>query len=319
MNAERLSAMKIANSNNEKMAGCRVFLTVLDACGIGAMPDAQDFNDPPGANTIGNVARACGGLRLPHLGQLGLTRLLDVEGTNDAENVIGSYGTVTLKSPGKDTTTGHWEIGGIVLDEPFDVFPEGFPGEIIDRFVRETDCGGVLANHPASGTAVIDQYRGEHELTGKPIVYTSADSVFQIACDVDIVPVEKLYEWCEAARSILSDVANVGRVIARPYQLVDGQPQRLGGKRRDYAVPPPQRTMLNDIQDAGGDVFAIGKIEDIFLGAGISHSRHTGGNSEGIAATLDAIKGRFTSDSEEQLTIDGERPQLVFTNLVFHY
>lgn len=298
------------------MSNKRVFLIVLDGCGIGAMPDAAAYNDPPGANTIGNVGHACGGLNLPNLARLGLRRLVDVPGTDDSSKPIGQWGRVRLKSPGKDTTTGHWEIAGIVLDRAFDLFPDGFPIQIIDEFLQRAGCNRVLGNCHASGTDIIEAFRQQHSKSGDPIVYTSADSVFQIAADVDVVPLEQLYEWCSVAREILNKRANVGRVIARPFQVTDGVAKRLSKQRRDFAVPPPQRTILNDIEDAGGEVFAVGKIEDIFLGSGITYSCHTSGNSEGIAVTMQAIRGQFRTDSGESATVDGDRPQLVFVNLV---
>lgn len=298
------------------MSGQRVILVVLDGCGIGAMPDAEQYKDPPGANTIGNVARACDGIRLPNLASLGLRRLVDIHGTTDVTQPIGQWARVCLKSPGKDTTTGHWEIAGILLDQPFDLFPNGFPPHIINAFLERTGCDGVLANCHASGTVVIQNYHQQHSDSGQPIVYTSADSVFQIAADVDTVPLDRLYEWCRHAREVLNDRANVGRVIARPYQVTDGIPQRLGKQRRDFAVPPPQPTLLNAVEHAGGEVFAVGKIEDIFLGNGVTHARHTSGNQEGMDVTMQAIHGLFHSDSGSQIEVDGSRPQLIFTNLV---
>lgn len=298
------------------MSQRRVFLVVMDACGIGAMPDATAFGDPPGANTLGNVASACGGLHLPNLGRMGLGNLTEIAGTPPCQNPIASFGKATLASPGKDTTTGHWEIAGIVLDKAFDVFPDGFPDQIINSLLNQIQCEGFFGNVPASGTAIIDQYHKQHAETGWPIIYTSADSVFQIAADIDIVPITTLYKWCEVARKILDEQLNVGRVIARPYRMENGVPTRQNGLRRDYAVPPTSTTVLDDILAGGGQVFGIGKIADIFLGQGISASVHTKSNADGIAKTLDCMQGTFVADDGTTFGVNGEVPQLVFVNLV---
>lgn len=260
----------------------RVFLIVIDGLGVGAMPDAGSFGDDPSCNTLGNVARACGGLSLPCLGRLGLGNITAVEGVPATDSPLASYGRMLERSLGKDTTTGHWELAGLVLHRPFQVYPEGFPAVLMDRFVAETGCGGYLGNIPASGTAIIEEFDGQHRATGHPIIYTSADSVFQIACNVDVVPLDQLYAWCEAARRILDDGYSVSRVIARPYQEVDGKLARLGSKRHDYSVPPPNGSVLESLRDSGARVVGVGKIADIFLGQGITHSVHTSGNSDGL-------------------------------------
>ena len=220
-------------------------------------------------------------------------------------------------SKGKDTTTGHWEMAGLVLDVPFRVYPEGFPGEIIDEFVQKTCCKGILGNYPASGTKIIEDLNEEHHKTGFPIVYTSADSVFQIAVDVDVVPLEKLYEYCKIAREILHGEHNVSRVIARPYHIVDGKPVRISKDRRDYSVVPPKPTVLNEILEKGGRVLGIGKIEDIFVKSGVSHAIHTGSNTEGLKLTLAAVKNELEMSSL-RISEAEKNPkfELIFTNLV---
>jgi len=239
-------------------------------------------------------------------------------GIKKVEKPLGTYATLTEKSKGKDTTTGHWEMMGIVLDRPFATFPEGFPPEIIDKFVKETNCVGVLANRPASGTAIIAELNDEHHKTKFPIVYTSADSVFQIAVDTDLIPLETLYDWCRIARKILTDGNYyVSRVIARPYKIIDGKPTRISKDRRDYSIEPVAPTYMNEIKDDGGKVVAIGKIEDIFAKSGITHAIHTGSNKEGLDLTLKAVKNELPL--EDIAYIKGKKyknRELIFTNLV---
>ena len=222
------------------------------------------------------------------------------------------------KSKGKDTTTGHWELAGLVSEKPFATFPEGFPQELIEKFIEETNCGGILANCPASGTAIIEQLNEEHHRTKFPIVYTSADSVFQIALDTDLIPLETLYRWCETARRILDEGDyNVSRVIARPYKIIDGKPTRISKDRRDYSMVP-SHTLLNDIKDAGMKVVAIGKIEDIFSKSGITHAIHTGSNKEGLELTLKAIKEELPLEpiAYTDYKAGSSENYLIFTNLV---
>ena len=221
------------------------------------------------------------------------------------------------KSKGKDTTTGHWEMAGIVSSKPFATFPDGFPDELIEKFIKETNCGGILANKPASGTAVIAELNEEHHKTKFPIVYTSADSVFQIAVDTNLIPLETLYKWCETARRILDeDNWNVSRVIARPYKIIDGKPARISKDRRDYSMVP-SHTVLNDIKDAGAKVIGIGKIEDIFSKSGITHAIHTGSNKEGLELTLKAVKNELDLDKIAYKNINiTNNAELIFTNLV---
>ena len=297
----------------------RAIIMVIDSMGIGAMDDCRDFGDVPECNTLKNVCKFNGGLNVPNIEKLGLGNIQDFMGISPVENPIGSYGTMIEKSKGKDTTTGHWEMAGLVSEKPFATFPNGFPDELIEKFIQETNCGGILANRPASGTAIIAELNEEHHKTGFPIVYTSADSVFQIALDTDFIPLETLYKWCEIARRLLDEGNyNVSRVIARPYKIIDGKPTRISKDRRDYSMVP-SHTVLNDLKDEGKQVIAIGKIEDIFSKSGITHAIHTGSNREGLELTLKAVKGELNLDeiaydkNHSQLTTHNS---LIFTNLV---
>ena len=295
----------------------RAIVIVIDSMGIGAMPDCREFGDIPECNTLKNVCEFNGGLKIPVLEKMGLGNIQDFKGISPVENPIAKYGTMVEKSKGKDTTTGHWEIAGLVSEQPFATFPEGFPKKLIDEFIEVTGCGGVLANCPASGTAIIEKLNDEHHKTKFPIVYTSADSVFQIALDTDLIPLETLYDWCEKARKILDEGNyNVSRVIARPYKIIDGKPTRISKDRRDYSMVP-KHTVLNEIKDAGGKVIGIGKIEDIFSKSGITHAIHTGSNREGLELTLKAVKNEL--DLEKIAYSDykgGGDFTLIFTNLV---
>lgn len=296
----------------------RAIIMVIDSMGIGAMPDCRDFGDIPECNTLKHVCEFNNGLSVPNLEKMGLGNIQDFMGIKKEENPIATYATLVEKSKGKDTTTGHWEMTGIVLDRPFATFPNGFPPEIIDKFVSETNCGGVLANRPASGTAIIAELNDEHHATKFPIVYTSADSVFQIAVDTDLIPLETLYEWCRIARKILTDGNYyVSRVIARPYKIIDGKPTRISKDRRDYSIEPVAPTVLNEIKDNGGKVVGIGKIEDIFSKYGITHAIHTGSNKEGLELTLKAVKRELPLENiayEKDKNYNDK--ELIFTNLV---
>lgn len=296
----------------------RAIIMVIDSMGIGAMPDCREFNDIPECNTLKHVCEYNKGLNVPNLEKMGLGNIQDFEGIKPVENPIATFGTLVEKSKGKDTTTGHWEIAGITLDRPFATFPNGFPPEIIDEFVEKTRCCGVLANCPASGTAIIEKLNDEHHATKFPIVYTSADSVFQIAVDTDLIPLETLYNWCEIARKILTDGGHyVSRVIARPYKIIDGKPTRISKDRRDYSIEPVSPTLLNEVKDEGGKVIGIGKIEDIFSKSGITHAIHTGSNKEGLELTLQAIKDELPL--EEIAYEKGKNytdKEIIFTNLV---
>lgn len=296
----------------------RVIIIVIDSMGCGAMSDCELYGDIKECNTLGNVARAVGGLKIPNLSRLGLANIIPVEGAPRVDNPIGQYAKLLEKSKGKDTTTGHWEMAGLVLDEPFRTYPEGFPEEVIEKFIEQTNCGGVLANCPASGTAIIEQLYKEHQRTKYPIVYTSADSVFQIAVDVDVVPLETLYKWCKIAREILNGEYNTSRVIARPFWMVDGKPVRISKDRRDFSVAPPRKTVLNKIADNGGIVFGIGKIEDIFVKSGITHAIHTGSNKEGLELTIKAVNREINQDALKIVdkAFSYDEPELIFTNLV---
>lgn len=295
----------------------RAIIMVIDSMGTGAMPDCREFNDTPECNTLKNVCEFNNGLNVPNMEKMGLGNIQDYKGIKKVENPTAQYGTMEEKSKGKDTTTGHWEMAGLVSSKPFATFPEGFPDELIEKFIKETNCGGILANKPASGTAVIAELNEEHHKTKFPIVYTSADSVFQIAVDTDLIPLETLYKWCETARRILDeDDWNVSRVIARPYKIIDGKPARISKDRRDYSMVP-SHTVLNDIKDAGAKVIGIGKIEDIFSKSGITHAIHTGSNKEGLELTLKAIKNELDLDKIAYKDINiTNNAELIFTNLV---
>ncbi len=295
----------------------RAIVVVIDSMGTGAMPDCREFNDIPECNTLKNVCEFNNGLNVPNMEKMGLGNIQDYKGIKKVENPTAQYGTMEEKSKGKDTTTGHWEMAGLVSSKPFETFPDGFPDELIEKFIKETNCGGILANKPASGTAVIAELNEEHHKTKYPIVYTSADSVFQIAVDTNLIPLETLYKWCETARRILDeDNWNVSRVIARPYKIIDGKPARISKDRRDYSMVP-SHTVLNDIKDAGAKVIGIGKIEDIFSKSGITHAIHTGSNKEGLELTLKAVKNELDLDKIAYKNINiTNNAELIFTNLV---
>jgi phosphopentomutase len=265
----------------QHLAPTRAIVLVLDGAGIGELPDAADYGDE-GSNTIGNVARVAG-LRVPTLARLGLSRVVDLGGGATVTAPAGAFGRMAEASPGKDSVTGHWELAGLRLDRPFPVFPHGFPPEILgpfeDRIGRE-----ALANKAASGTVIIDELGDLHVRTGQPIVYTSADSVFQIATHESVVPVDELYRWCEIAFEIACQAHGVGRVIARPFVGESGGYTRDSARRRDFALPPRGQTLLDRLTAAGVPVVAIGKIEDLFAGRGISRSTHTRSDAEGMHA-----------------------------------
>jgi phosphopentomutase len=255
----------------------RVILIVLDSAGVGALPDAAAYGDV-GSNTLGNIARVAP-LRVPGLRSLGLDRIVDI-GHRSAAEPLGAYGRMAERSPGKDSVTGHWELAGLVLDRPFPTFPDGYPPEVIAEFEHRIGRG-TLANTVASGTTIIEQLGDEHVKTGRPIVYTSADSVFQIAAHEDVVPVEELYRWCEIAYEIVGKGMGVGRVIARPFEGKSGSFKRTAN-RRDYALTPFAPTLLDRLKDADLPVVAIGKIEDLFAGRGITLAVHTASDDEGM-------------------------------------
>ncbi len=260
----------------------RFLILVADSAGCGAMPDASEYGDE-GSNTIGNTSRAVGGLTLPTLGRMGLGHVTAIEGVPPDPRPAAFHGRMAERSRGKDTVTGHWEMMGVVLAEGLALFPNGFPPEIVEPFVRETGVPGVLANRAASGTAIIQELGEEHQRTGKPIVYTSADSVFQIAAHEDTVPLERLYEWCRVARRQL-DPWRVARVIARPFVGTPGKYQRTY-HRKDFAMATPGTTVLERLVEAGVPVIAVGKIADVFDRKGITEEVHTEGNADGLART----------------------------------
>jgi phosphopentomutase len=277
----------------------RALLLVCDSFGVGEAPDADAYGDR-GADTIGNTARRVGGLDAPNLAALGLGLLTEAPGIEPRASTGTAHGKMQERSAGKDTTTGHWEVCGLIVDRPFPTYPDGFPPEVIGPF---EDAVGrqVLGNRAASGTEIIAELGEEHVRSGRPIVYTSADSVFQIASHKDVVPLEQLYEWCRIARTILDGEHRVGRVIARPFVGEPGSFTRTH-ERRDFSVEPFGPTYLDRVKDHGVPVFGVGKIPDIFAGHGLTESEHSDSNEHGVDLTVHYL-GR--SD-----------PGLVVTNLV---
>ncbi|MDO4833773.1 MAG: phosphopentomutase [Bacillota bacterium] len=295
--------------NFERGKKMRATIIVLDSLGVGQLPDAADYGDE-GADTLGHILDSSG-LKIPNLCSLGLG---NIDGDSDScgqakvaggrlavDNPTGIYCRLAEKSAGKDTITGHWEIAGIETKIPFKTYHDGFPKELMDEFVRVTGRG-YLGNCVASGTEIIEELGDEHERTGKLIVYTSADSVFQVAANTDVVPLEELYDICAKARKLLRGKYSCGRVIARPYVKGDDGKRTRTADRHDYAVSPPEDTMLDLISRSGQTVYAIGKIRDIFNGSGVTESIHTESNDDGVTKTIEALKRDF----------DG----LIFTNLV---
>ena len=266
----------------------RIFLIVLDSFGIGNAPDAEMFNDT-GANTLKSIS-ASPFFKIDSMKKLGLCNIDTVDYLNKVKSPSGKFGALTELSAGKDTTTGHFEIAGIISKEPFPTFPEGFPDEVIKEFEKQTGCG-VLCNKPYSGTKVIADYGEEHLKTGKLIVYTSADSVFQIAAHTDIVPLEKLYEYCRIARKILTGKYAVGRVIARPFN--GEHPFVRTADRHDFSVEPPAETMLDRLKSNGYDVISVGKIADIFAHRGITEEFLSHSNAEGMNITRKMLEKDF--------------------------
>lgn len=277
----------------------RVIIIVLDSVGIGELPDASAYGDT-GSNTLGNIAGSIKGFALPNMERLGLGCIRGISGIGEDLDPIGCFGKMAERSAGKDTTTGHWELAGITLDKPFPLYPNGFPEDVMQRFENAIGTK-TLGNYPASGTEIIKVLGQQHVMTGYPIVYTSADSVFQIAAHEDVIPIERQYEICRIAREILTAEHAVGRVIARPFTGSEGNFVRTAN-RRDFSLKPPAKTMLDRVKDAGMEVKAVGKIEDIFAGQGITEAVHIHGNMDGVDKTLDFIRKSF----------DG----LIFTNLV---
>jgi len=254
----------------------RAIIIVIDSLGIGAMSDSLDYGDSFECNTLSNLSKVKKDIKLPNLQSLGLGNLTNIENVSPIHNLLGSHGILNELSKGKDSTTGHWEIAGLVSEKGFETYPDGFPGDLMTRFLKAIGCAGFYGNKPASGTAIIEEYNAEHVITGFPIIYTSADSVFQIAVNTDIVDLETLYSWCQIARCLLDDGYNCSRVIARPYIQNNESLIRLNSERRDYSVPPPYGSLLDKVVASGGRVVAVGKIEDLFVGHGITHSIHSG-------------------------------------------
>ena len=265
----------------------RVCLIVLDSAGIGAMPDAAKWGDA-GSDTFGHILESRH-VDLPNFRALGLGNIRPLNGVAHVEKPIGSYGKCALKSNGKDTTTGHWEMAGIILKRAFPTYPNGFPLQIIDEFVAKAAVPGILGNVPASGTEIIKELGEEHVRTGKPIVYTSADSVFQIAAHEEIIPIERLYEICETARQILDGEDRVGRVIARPFLGHNAADFKRTENRHDYAVPPPADNLLPMMKDAGFDVVCVGKIASIYDSVGVTKDLTAKNNEQAIDQTINAL------------------------------
>lgn len=284
----------------------RAFLVVLDACGIGAMPDWKEYNDPENTNTLANVINYNDGLNLSNLQSLGLGNIASIKNLSPVNSPKASFGKAAEASIGKDTTTGHWEMAGLTIKKPFPVYPNGFPPEIIEKFIKQTGCGGILSNEPASGTEILVRLGEKHLETEWPIVYTSADSVFQIATNVSKISLETLYSWCEIAREILRGEHEVSRVIARPFTgQTSGEFKRLSEHRHDYAIEPTGETILSFLQKNNCQTISVGKINDIFCGIGLDQ----------------AIEGKSNKDCLQNITNliqnkNSEKPQFIFANLV---
>ena len=269
----------------------RAILVVLDGVGVGANPDARAYGDD-GASSLEHCAQAVGGLELPNLGRIGLGNITPILGTPPAENALGSYGRMAETAAGKDSTTGHWEMTGLVLHKPFPTYPHGFPASLVKQFEKAIGRE-VLGNKAASGTEIIKELGEEHLRTGRPILYTSADSVFQLAAHQDVIPLEELYNMCRIARGMLTGEHAVGRVIARPFTGTPGNFTRTE-HRRDFSLPPVGTTLLDMLKDGGKEVIGIGKIEDLFAGRGLTRRDHTETNKDGMAATLGWLERDFT-------------------------
>jgi len=278
----------------------RICLMVLDSAGIGEMPDAADWGDA-GADTLGHIFESRE-VHVPNLQKLGLGNITPLKGLVAVDSPIGSFGKCTLKSDGKDTTTGHWEMAGVILKQGFPTFPDGFPERIIGEFVDKAKVPGVLGNIPASGTEIIKQLGEEHVATGKPIVYTSADSVFQIAAHEEVIPIDRLYEICEIARKILHGDDEVARVIARPFLGTNAADFKRTENRHDYAVPPPADNLLPVLANAGLDVVCIGKIASIYDSIGVTADLIGKNNGQAVDSTIEALNAKSRG--------------LIFSNLV---
>ncbi|REL33564.1 phosphopentomutase [Rhodohalobacter sp. SW132] len=280
----------------------RVVLLVIDGLGIGAQEDADQYGDSL-ADTLGHVSEISE-CELPNFAKLGLGNIKPLASVPPVEKPLASWGKMREVSAGKDSTTGHWELAGIHLDRPFPTFPSGFPESVIDAFCEQTGVQGVLCNAPYSGTDVIRDYGEAHCETGQPIVYTSADSVFQVACHVDVVSVDVLYEWCELARNeIMVGEFEVGRVIARPFTGSPGTYERISDQRRDFSSVPPEPNLLSLLQENGIKTYSIGKVADLFAGNGFTQYRKTRSNAEGVSQLLSLLSAKMDRS-------------FVFTNLI---
>jgi len=278
----------------------RICLLVLDSAGIGEMPDAAAWGDA-GADTLGHILNSRQ-VDLTNLQRIGLGNIRALEGLAPVSHPIGSFGKCTLKSNGKDTTTGHWEMAGIILEQAFPTYPNGFPPRIVDQFIERSKVPGILGNVPASGTEIIKELGEEHVRTGKPIVYTSADSVFQIAAHEEVIPIDRLYEICEVARNVLKGQDEVARVIARPFLGSNSADFKRTENRHDYAIPPPSRNLLPLLKEAGRDVVCVGKIASIYDSLGVTSDLMAKNNDQTIDQTIRAL---------------GEKSSgLIFSNLV---
>lgn len=277
----------------------RVIWVILDSVGMGELPDADQFGDL-GSNTIGNISAKVGGLNIPKMVELGLGNIEGMKNLDKTDAPKGCFARLGEISNGKDTTTGHWEMVGVHSTDPFPTYPKGFPEDIVSEFEEKTDTK-ILGNKPASGTAILDELGAEHVKTGNPIVYTSADSVFQIAAHEDVIPLYELYRMCEVAREMLTGEHAVARVIARPFVGTEGNWERTAN-RRDFSLQPPVTTVLDELKDSGKDVIGVGKIEDIFANKGITEAIHTKSNMDGVDQTINYMKK--------------DNKGLIFTNLV---
>jgi len=283
----------------------KVILIVLDSVGVGELPDSKDYKDE-GSDTIGNISKAVGGLRLPNMEKIGLGNIEGIQGIVKNDSPSGAFGKCSELSKGKDTVTGHWEITGVVLEKALNTYPNGFPEEIIKEFEKRIGTK-TIGNTVASGTEIISQLGDEHVRTGYPIIYTSADSVFQIAAHEEVIPLDRLYEMCKIARELLVDDIAVGRVIARPFVGKSGSYTRTSN-RHDYALDPFNKTVLDYIKESGSNVMAVGKIEDIFNKRGVTEAAHTKNNMDGVDKTIEFMKNGKSG--------------FIFTNLVdfdMHY
>lgn len=299
-----------------------IVLVVIDGLGIGALPDAYKYGDE-GSNTLKNISNEIEDFYLPNFKEMGLGNVLDIDGMEKTRYPLASYGKMLEQSPGKDTTSGHWELTGNILNHPFPTYPDGFPRVIIDEFVKR---GGrnVLGNKAASGTEIIKELGEKHIKTGDLIVYTSADSVFQIAAHEEVVPPGELYDLCEIAREILTGEHSVGRVIARPFRGFSPEDFWRTDRRRDFSLKPPENNLLSLIKNSGKEVIGVGKIEDIFAGEGITRSLEIKDNTEGIEKTIDAVneieKGLVITNLIDTDMLYGHRNDITgFFNALFEF